>query len=124
VKEMKKFRIEDFVKMENPNPGARIKQEILTNEHKAKDLGGIFGLLPPGSQVPCHFHRMRESLIIAISGEATEIIENKEIPFKTNDVLYIPAGERHMTMNRTDKDFRYLEFFTFPPATADLIEVN
>ena len=74
---MKIIRIEDFIKMENPNPGARFKQGILTKEHKAKDLGGLFGLLVPGSQVPYHFHSLRESLVITISGKATEIIEGK-----------------------------------------------
>ena len=121
---MEIFKIEEFIKMENPTPGKFSRQEILTNEHKAKDLGGIFGLLVPGSQVPYHFHRKRESVIIAISGEATEIVEGKETPVKATDVLYIPAGEKHMVVNRTDKDFRFLEFFTYPPVAADFIEVK
>ena len=121
---MKLFKIEEFNKMENPTPGKFFRQEILTSEYKAKDLGGMVGLLVPGSQVPYHYHRKRESVIIAISGEATEIVEGKEIPVKTNDVLYIPAGEKHTVVNRTDKDFRYLEFFTCPPVTADFIEVK
>jgi len=121
---MEIFRIEEFNKMENPTPGVPFTQEILTNKQKAEELGGLFGLLVPGSQVPYHFHNKRESVIIAISGEATEIIEGKEIPIKANDVLYIPAGEKHTTINRTDKDFRCLEFFTCPPVTADFIEVK
>lgn len=121
---MEIFRIEELTKVENPNPGARFIREILTNEQKAENLGGLFGLLVPGSQVPYHFHNKRESVIIAVSGEATEIIEGKEFPIKANDVLYIPAGEKHTTVNRTDKDFRYLEFFTCPPVMADFIEVK
>ena len=118
---MEVFKIEDFNKMENPTPGKFFRQEFLT---KAKDLGGMFGLLVPNSQVPYHYHQKRESVIIAISGEAIEVIEGKEIPIKANDVLYIPAGERHNTINRTDKDFRYIEFFTCPPVTADFVEVK
>ena len=110
--------------MENPNPGTRFIREILTKEQKAENLGGLFGLLAPSSQVPYHFHNKRESVIIAVSGEATGIIEGKEVPIKANDVLYIPAGEKHTTVNRTDKDFRYLEFFTCPPVMADFIEVK
>ena len=121
---MKLFKIEEFNKMENPTPGKFFRQEILTSEHKAKDVGGMIGLLVPGSQVPYHYHRKRESIIIVISGEATEIVEGEEIPIKVNDVLYIPAGEKHTVVNRTDKDFRYLEFFTCPPVTADFIEVK
>jgi len=121
---MKVFKIEEFIKMENPTPGEFFRQEILTNEEKPENLGGLFGVLVPGSQVPYHYHNKRESLIIAISGEATEIIEGEEIPIKANDVMHIPAGEKHMTVNRTAEDFRYLEFFTCPPGRSDFIAVR
>lgn len=121
---MKIFKIEEYMKMENPNPGAPYRSEILSSSHRAKNLGGIFGLLAPGSQVPYHYHKNRESVIIVISGEATEIVEGEEIPIKTGDVLFIPAGEKHTSVNRSKKDFRYLEFFTFPPVTADFVEVK
>ena len=121
---MEIFRTAEFAKMENPNPGTDFRREILTNEQKAEDLGGLFVLLSAGSQIPYHFHAKRESIIIAVSGEAIEIVEGKEFPIKAGDVLYIPAGEKHMVVNRTDKDFRYLEFFTCPPVTADFVEVK
>lgn len=121
---MEIFRIEEFVKMVNPNPSARYRQDILTNKQRAEDLRGVFIVLVPGDQVPYHFHNKRESIIIAISGEATEIVEGKEIPIKANDILYIPAGEKHGMMNRTDKDFRYLEFFTCSSDVEDRVIVN
>lgn len=121
---MKIFKVEEYANMENPNPGKPYRPEILTDEHKARDLGGMFGLLIPGSQVPYHYHKNRESIIIVISGEATEIVEGEETPIKTGDVIYIPAGEKHTTVNMSDKDFRYLEFFTCPPLTADFVEVK
>ena len=121
---MEIFRIEEFIKVANPNPSARYRQEILTNKQRAEDLRGIFMVLVPGDQVPYHFHNKRESIIIAISGDATEIVEGKEIPIKANDILYVPAGEKHGMMNRTDKDFRYLEFFTCSPGMEDRIIVN
>jgi len=121
---MKLFKTEDYVKMKNPEPGKPYRPEILTSEHQVKNLGGMFGLLVPGSQVPYHYHNNRESIIIVISGEATEIIEGKEIPIKAGDVLYIPPKEKHTTVNRSANDFRYLEFFTCPPVTADFVEVK
>lgn len=110
--------------MESPTPGKPYRPEILTQEHQAKNLGGMFCLLVPGSQVPYHYHNNRESILIVISGEAIEVIEGKEIPIKAGDVLYIPSGEKHTTINRSDKDFRYLEYFTFPPVGADFVEVK
>ena len=121
---MEIFSIEEFDKMKNPSPGRSIREEFLTRKHKAENLGGLFGLLASGGQIPYHFHNKRESILIAISGEATEIVEGKETHIKANDVLYIPAEEKHMTVNRTDRDFRYLEFFTWPPVTSDFIVVK
>jgi quercetin dioxygenase-like cupin family protein len=121
---MKVFESEEYVKMANPTPGKSYRPEILTQEHRAKNLGGMFGLLVAGNQVPYHYHHNRESIIIVISGKATEVIEGKEIPIKAGDVLFIPAGEKHTTINRSNQDFRYLEFFTFPPLAADFVEVK
>jgi len=122
--EMKVFKSEEYIKMANPTPGQPYRPEILTKEHQAKNLGGMFGLLVAGSQVPYHYHNTRESIIIVISGEAIEVIEGKEIPIKAGDVLFIPAGEKHTTINRSKQDFRYLEFFTYPPIGADFVEVK
>ncbi|NWF93870.1 MAG: cupin domain-containing protein [Syntrophaceae bacterium] len=121
---MKIFKSEDYIKMANPTPGQSYRPEILTKEDQAKNLGGMFGLLVPGSQVPYHYHNNRESIIVVISGEAIEVIEGKETPIKAGDVLFIPAGEKHTTINRSSKDFRYLEFFTCPPLSADFVEVK
>jgi len=121
---MEIFKIEEFIKKENTNPSERFVQQILTKEQKAENVGGIFVVLPAGGKVPYHFHKKRESVHIVISGEATEIIEGKEITIKANDVLYIPAIEKHGTINRTDKDFRYLEFFTVEAGVTDFVEVT
>jgi quercetin dioxygenase-like cupin family protein len=121
---MKIFKSEEYIRMKNPTPGMPYRPEILTKEHQAKNLGGMFGLLVAGSQVPYHYHNHRESIIIVLSGEATEVIEGQEIQIKAGDVLFIPAGEKHTTINRSNQDFRYLEFFTCPPLTADFVEVK
>ena len=121
---MKIFKIDDYVKMQNPNPGQPYRPEILTADHGAKNLGGMFGLLAPGTQVPYHYHHKRESVIIAISGEATEVIDGKETAIQAGDILFIPAGEKHTTINRSKKEFRYIEYFTYPPVGADFVEIK
>jgi uncharacterized cupin superfamily protein len=121
---MKLFKTGEYIAQKNPTPGSPYRPEILTAQQGAKSLGGMFGLLTPGSQVPYHFHHQRESIIVVISGEATEVIEGKEIPIQAGDVLFIPAGEKHTTINRSGQDFRYLEFFTCPPLSADFVEVK
>ena len=121
---MKLFRIEEYIQLKNPTPGRLYRPEILTAEHGAKDMGGMLGLLVPGSQVPYHYHQNRESILIIISGEGIEIVEGEEFTVKAGDILFIPAGEKHAILNRSDQDLRYLEFFTCPPVGADFVEVK
>ena len=121
---MKIFRTEEYCQMQNPTPGEKYRGEILNRENNAKDIGGIFVLLIPGSGPPYHYHEKRESIIVAISGQATEILEGKEIPVKAGDVIFIPPGEKHTVINNSNQDFRYLEFFTHPPAGGDFVEVK
>ncbi|MEW6673067.1 MAG: cupin domain-containing protein [Thermodesulfobacteriota bacterium] len=121
---MKLFRTEDYIQMKNPTPGKLYRPEILTAESGARDLGGMLGLLVPGSRVPYHYHKNRESVLLIISGEGVEVVEGAEFKVKTGDILFIPAGEKHAIINRSEQDLRYLEFFTCPPVGADFVEVQ
>lgn len=118
---MKIIKMTELCAIENPTPGEPYRPEIKLDEERFRALGGMFGLLVPGSQVPYHYHQNRESILIPVSGEAIEIIEGKETVVRPGDVLLIPAGEKHTTVNRSGCDFRYVEFFTCPPLASDFI---
>ena len=119
---MKRYRTGEYIEKDNPAPGQRYRTEVLTEPENAKRLAGIFVILPAGEQVPYHYHETRESLIYIISGEGVEKVENEEFPVKAGDVLFIPANEKHTIMNRSDRDIRYLEFYS--PIEKDFIEVG
>lgn len=123
---MKRFITKEYVETKNPDPGKFYRTQLLSAEDRAKLLGGIFAIVVPGSDVPYHYHRVRESLIIVISGKGIEIVEGKEIPIKAGDILYIPANEKHCLLNRADadEDLRYVEFFTQTTEGGDFIEVE
>ena len=121
---MKIIKIEEYITLETPYPGAPFRRHLLTNEHKAENFGGLFVGLHPGERVQYHYHKKRECFFVVISGEGTAIIEDKEITLKANDIMYIPSGEKHAIVNRTDKYFRYLEFFNYPPIDSDFIAVK
>jgi len=121
---MKIIKLDELRGIQNPTPGEMYRPEIKLDEEGFKNLGGLFGLLVPGSQVPYHFHKERESILIPLSGEAVEIVEGKETPVRPGDVLLIPAGEKHAIANRSDSDFRFLELFTCPPLSADFIKAE
>lgn len=121
---MKIIKTDELCAIENPTPGKPYRPEIKLDEEGFRALGGMFGLLVPGSQVPYHYHRNRESILIPLSGQAVEVIEGKETVIRPGEVLLIPAGEKHTTINRSDRDFRYVEFFTCPPLAADFIKAE
>ena len=116
------FRTEAFLKMANPTPGEIYRLDLVTPDKGAKEMGGFLVIIPPGGEMPYHYHEKRESLIFLIKGEATEIVEGKEYPVKAGEVLSIPAIEKHKLINRSDEDLRYLEFFA--PLEEDFIEVD
>jgi uncharacterized cupin superfamily protein len=121
---MKIIKYEELCKIENPSPGQSYRPEFKLDGDRFTHLGGMFGLLVPGGQVPYHYHKDRESILIPLSGEAVEIIEGEETVVMPGDILLIPSGEKHATANRSDRDFRYVEFFTCPPLGADFIKVD
>ncbi|MFC1909245.1 cupin domain-containing protein [Chloroflexota bacterium] len=117
---MEIFNIEEFIKMKNPNPGTTFRQHLLT-EQKAENISGHCTVLAPGEGVPYHYHERRECIFIVIAGEGTETIEGKEYTLKANDIMYIPAGEKHGLINKSDGEFRFIEFNTCTPGDNDRI---
>lgn len=119
---MKLIKTDELLQMQNPKPRERFKLDLLSVELNAKLLGGHFSTLFPGGVLPTHYHEKRESLIIMISGEIVEIVDGKEHALKAGDAIFIGAGEKHQMENRTDKEVRYLEFYT--PLGLDVIQVK
>ncbi|MEW6334804.1 MAG: cupin domain-containing protein [Thermodesulfobacteriota bacterium] len=121
---MNVFRAEEFGRMENPTPGETFKKDIL-KELNAVGLHGVFGLVVPGGRGgEYHFHETGEHILVIVSGEGIEIVEGREVSVKAGDVLYIPAGEKHTIVNRSDGELRYLGFMTQTPGVKDRIELG
>jgi quercetin dioxygenase-like cupin family protein len=123
----KLFKSEDFISKANPDPSKNYREEILTDKDAAKELGGILVVVPPsapGAKVRYHFHRKRESVLVVLSGEATEMVEGKAIPIKAGDVIFLLPNFKHSIVNNSNKELRVLEFFTYPPVTADAVTVD
>jgi mannose-6-phosphate isomerase-like protein (cupin superfamily) len=121
---MEIYKAEDFSRRQNLTPGKFNMSEILTGENDAKDLGALFVILPKGQKTPYVYHQRREQVIFFLAGEVIAIIEGKEVTLAAGDTLYTPAGEKHRLENRSNQDVRFLEFFTVPPWSADVIYVE
>lgn len=122
----KVIRTEDFTNMDNPSPGQRLLLKVLTEEDRAKHLGGIFSILPPAApaaEPAYHYHKNRESIIQILSGDATEMVEGKAIPLKPGDVIFIPPNIKHTLLNSSSTgELKYIEFYS-PPA-PDSVQVK
>ena len=119
---MKLVSINELLHMKNPAPSERFKLNLLSAQQNAKLLGGHFSTLFAGGTLLMHYHKNRESLIIMISGEILETVNGVEYALKAGDAIFIGAGEKHQMENRTDKEVRYLEFYT--PLGTDVVQIN
>ncbi len=121
---MKVFKVDHYLRLNNPTPGKTYREDTLTKELGAKALGGLFGIMVAGQQGEYHYHNQRESLLFIISGEGAELVDGKEHPIKAGDILFIRPGEKHTVVNNSKSDLRFMEFFTHPPVAADKIAVK
>lgn len=119
---MEIFKMADYIKKANPEPDKRFTLQLL--EKKAENLIGLLGVLPPGGKTPYHFHNKRESVLIIISGKAKEVVEGKRIAIEADDILFIPAKQKHGIVNDSGKEFRYIEFQVGKPDEPDRVEVE
>lgn len=97
---------------------------LVTEETGAREIGGLVGVMPAGSEgVKYHYHRKRESVLFILSGEGKALVEGKEYDLGPNTGIFVGPGEKHMLMNMGTSELRYIEFFTNPPVLSDFVEV-
>lgn len=118
---MKLIKFHHYNLISNQNPETIYREDVVGSGEKAKNLYSTFAIMPPHQKVPYHYHVNRETFILFISGTATVTIEGKEHTIHANEMIYIPAGEKHGTANHTDGELRYLEFFTAVPGIEDRV---
>jgi mannose-6-phosphate isomerase-like protein (cupin superfamily) len=76
----------------------------------------------PGAKRGPHLHRDFEEVIYVLSGTGITHAESGEIPLKAGDLILIPAGEKHMTLNTGDVPLMLLCFFPVPNVSAGTTE--
>lgn len=119
---MEVFKMGDYIKKANPDPANRLTLQLL--EKKAENMVGMFIILPPGGKTPYHYHNRRESILIVISGRAKELVDGKKIPLEPNDILFIPAKQKHGVQNDSSSEFRFIEFQVGNPDVPDRVDVE
>jgi mannose-6-phosphate isomerase-like protein (cupin superfamily) len=69
-----------------------------------------------------HLHHDFEECIYVLSGQGTMHAESGVYPAGPGDILLVPAGEKHMTVNTGSETLRLLCFFPVPDVTAGTTE--
>ena len=118
---MKLLKFSHYNNITNLNPATIYREDVVGSGEKARNLRSTFAIMPPHQKVPYHYHVNRETFILFISGTATVTIEGKEYTIQANEMIYIPAGEKHGTANNADVELRYLEFFTGTEGVDDRV---
>lgn len=70
-----------------------------------------------------HLHRDFEECIYVLSGSGTMHAESGEYPTGPGDILLVPPGEKHMTVNTGRETLVLLCFFPVPDVSAGTVEL-
>ena len=69
-----------------------------------------------------HLHHDFEECIYVLSGRGTMQAESGAYPVVPGDILLVPAGEKHMTLNTGDEPLVLLCFFPTPDVSSGTTE--
>ncbi len=91
-------------------------QEIAGQTVGAKSCDVKLGVYAPGGESIFHDHPYSEHVFYLLKGQLTAIDgAKKEITVYKGQALYIPAGEKHMVVNRGKEDALYVAVTAPPP---------
>jgi putative monooxygenase len=84
----------------NADIGAE-KVDVHLNRLNPKEPGGRY-----------HHHTNADNVYIVKKGQAQLIVEGTTYTIKEDDVIYIPAGQKHSLTNVSDEPFEIFEVYT------------
>ena len=84
----------------NADVGAE-KVDVHLNRLNPKEPGGRY-----------HHHTNADNVYIVKKGQGQLVVEGTTYTIKEDDVIYIPAGQKHSLTNVSDKPFEIFEIYT------------
>ena len=84
----------------NADIGAE-KVDVHLNRLNPKEPGGRY-----------HHHTNSDNVYIVKRGQGQLVVEGKTYTIKEDDVIYIPAGQKHSLTNASEKTFEIFEVYT------------
>jgi quercetin dioxygenase-like cupin family protein len=82
--------------------GQAVSKKVVYPDMGARHLTVNYGVHEPGMEFAQHVHAHSEDVIICLSGHGVVRTGETRIPFAAGDVIYVPAGVVHGTINTGD----------------------
>jgi mannose-6-phosphate isomerase-like protein (cupin superfamily) len=79
--------------------GKGVSKKVVYPEMGAKQLTLNYGVHEPGMEFAQHIHEHSEDVIVCLAGSGHVRSGETLIPFKAGDVIHVPAGVVHGTIN-------------------------
>lgn len=83
-------------------------QWLISKEQGAKRFAMRLFTLQPDGIIPLHVHEDTEHEIFIIEGQGFFDDDEKKIPVKEGDTLFVPAGEKHSISNQTQNPLKFI----------------
>ena len=80
---------------------------LITKDIGAENFAMRLFEMEPGGYSPLHTHPWEHEVFV-LDGEGFLFDGEKATPFKANDVVFVPANEKHQFKNDSDKPLRFL----------------
>ncbi|MFA5532563.1 MAG: cupin domain-containing protein [Candidatus Shapirobacteria bacterium] len=87
-------------------------KKIYLNENDLNRKGELVQKIKikPGEIAESHYHKKQTEIFYFLNNNGYYIINDKKVFVKPEDVLVVEPGDKHVTINNTDKDFLYMVF--------------
>ena len=97
----------------------------VTLENRNKCMMG-YSVFKPGINTKQKIHVDSDEYAYILSGSGKLTIEDRKVPYKPGDSLFIPAGLPHGVLNDGKEDVVMLFFFTTPnyPRSVDAVSIH
>lgn len=81
-------------------------------------------IIPPGGGLPLHYHKMRETWFVMLSGELAMTCNDEVFTLTAGDCMFIGPYEIHGSCNCGAQDVKYLEIWTSPEVEHDFFRAD
>lgn len=122
---MQLFSKNNLLAIENENTDGSPGRLILAGpDTGCADTACAMMIIPPGGGLPLHYHKMRETWFVMVSGELEMTCNDKVFTLTSGDCMFIPSHEIHGSRNRGVQEVKYLEIWTYPEVEQDFFKAE